>query len=79
MSRSNKGYVFFGRMALLCAFLPEGGCPMDLPFVMDTMFDLLNESDNLDLTSIEENEAAGTFLVTAHDGTIIQVQCSIIE
>lgn len=52
---------------------------MDLPFVMDTMFDLLNESDNLDLTSIEENEAAGTFLVTAHDGTIIQVQCSIIE
>ena len=52
---------------------------MQLPFIMDTMFDLLNGSDNLDLTNLEEDEAAGRFLATAHDGTKISVQCTIIK
>ena len=52
---------------------------MDLPYVMDSLFDLLNESDNLDAVELEENEAEGKFLVTAHDGTKIIIQCSIID
>ena len=52
---------------------------MDLPYVMDTLFDLLNESDNLKAVALEEKETAGKFLVPAHDGTKIMVQCSIVE
>ena len=37
---------------------------MDLPYVMDTLFDLLNESENLDAVELEEKEAEGKFLVT---------------
>ena len=47
---------------------------MDLPYVMDTLFDLLNESDNLNAVELEEKEAEGKFLVTAHDGTKIMIQ-----
>ena len=50
---------------------------MDLPFVMDTMFDLLNESDNLNASDLQEVEAEGRFFVTAGDGTRIVIQCSI--
>ena len=52
---------------------------MDLPYVMDTMFDLLNESENLNAVELEEKETDGKVLVTAHDGTKILVQCSIVE
>ena len=52
---------------------------MDLLYVMDTMFDLLNESDNLNVQQIEEIEAAGLFYLTACDGTRIRIQCSILE
>ena len=52
---------------------------MDLPYVMDTMFDLLNESENLNAVELEEKETEGKFLVTAHDDTKILVQCSIVE
>ena len=52
---------------------------MDLPYVMDALFDLLNESDNLNAVALEEKETEGKFLVTAHDGTKIMVQCSIVE
>ena len=52
---------------------------MDLLYVMDTMFDLFNESDNLNVQQIEEIEAAGLFYLTACDGTRIRIQCSILE
>ena len=52
---------------------------VDLPYVMDTLFDLLNESENLDAVELEEKEAEGKFLVTAHDGTKVMIQCSIVD
>ena len=50
---------------------------MELPFLMDTMFDLLNESDNLDISDLQEIESEGKFFVTAGDGTRIAIQCRI--
>ena len=50
---------------------------MDLPYLMDTMFDLLNESDNLDVSDLQEIESEGKFFVTADGGTRIVIQCSI--
>ena len=52
---------------------------MDLLYVMDTMFDLLNESDNLNVQEITENDAEGSFCITACDGTRIRIQCTILE
>ena len=52
---------------------------MDLPYIMDTMFDLLNESDNLNVKELEENETDGVFLLTAGDGTRIVVTCKIVN
>ena len=52
---------------------------MDHTYVMDTLFDLLNESDNLNVQTLEENEAAGTFFLGAHDGTKIRISCVITE
>ena len=52
---------------------------MELPYLMDTMFDLLNESDNLDVQDLQENEAEGTFLVTTGDGTRLLIKCSILS
>ena len=52
---------------------------MDLFYLMDTMFDLLNESDNLNVQALEEDEAAGLFYLTTDDGTRICIHCSILE
>ncbi len=52
---------------------------MEQSYLMDTMFDLLNESDNLDVQEIEENERAGSFLLTAGDGTRIKIQCTLLN
>lgn len=52
---------------------------MDLPYLMDTMFDLLNESDNLNVTELKESESAGRFELTTQDGTRVIIQCTILE
>jgi hypothetical protein len=70
----------FSGARLCCApFFAGRRMNMDLPYVMDTLFDLLNESDNLNAVELEEKEAEGKFLVTAHDGTKIMIQCSIVD
>lgn len=46
---------------------------------MDTMFDLLNESDNLNVIELKVNEADGVFLLTTDDGTQIVVTCKIVN
>ena len=52
---------------------------MDMSYIMDTMFDLLNESDNLNVQELEEDEPAGLFYLTTGDGTRVRIHCSIQE
>ena len=51
---------------------------MEQSYLMDTMFDLLNESDNLDVQELEENEREGEFLLTVKDGTKVRIRCEIL-
>ena len=51
---------------------------MKQQYILDTLFDLLNESDNLDVQELQEIEAEGKFYVTTGDGTKLLIQCSII-
>ena len=52
---------------------------MELPFIMDSLFDLLNESENLNVTELEECEKDGLFRLTTADGTKLIITCSIAE
>ena len=51
---------------------------MNNQFVMDTLFDLLNESDDLDVQELREIEAEGKFYVTTGDGTKLLIQCTVL-
>lgn len=51
---------------------------MNLPYIMDTMFDLLNESDNLNIQDIIENESEGKFYLVTGDGTKLLIHCQIL-
>lgn len=51
---------------------------MEKQYIMDTLFDLLNESDNLDVQELQEIEAEGEFYVTTGDGTKLLIQCTVL-
>ena len=51
---------------------------MDKAYLMDILFDLLNESDNLDVQELKEEEAKGMFVLTTGDGTQVLIQCKIL-
>lgn len=48
-------------------------------FIMDILFDLLNESDLLDVRELEEEEATGLFVFTTRDGTKVRLQCTVLS
>ncbi len=48
---------------------------MDLNYFKDTLFDLLNESDELDLADIEADDAQNLFIVSTTDGSVFEVTC----
>ena len=48
-------------------------------FIMDILFDLLNESNLLNVQELEEKEAAGVFVFTTQDGTRVQLQCTVLS
>ena len=52
---------------------------MELNYFKDVLFDLLNESDELDVADIRSDEKANTFLVSMEDGTAFLVQLSAAE
>ena len=45
--------------------------------MMDVLFDLLNESELLDVKELDEIEEKGVFFLTTGDGTKITVKCVI--
>ena len=52
---------------------------MELNYFKDVLFDLLNESDELDVSDIQSNDKANTFIVSMKDGTSFSVQVSAAE
>ena len=48
---------------------------MTLDYFKDVLFDLLNESDLLDVSEIECDDGQGIFQITTGDGSRFQVQC----
>lgn len=51
---------------------------MNLFYIMDTLFDLLNESSNLNVRDLATKDAEGIIYVTAEDGTRFMLQCTIL-
>ena len=61
--------MFFGRTLRCAPFLHEGGCDVEKTYFLDTLFDLINESDALD-TELQDIQADHDGLtVTMKDGT----------
>ena len=48
-------------------------------FIMDILFDLLNESDLLDVQELKEDETAGVFEFMTRDGTRVLLQCTVLS
>ena len=52
---------------------------MNLNYFKDVLFDLMNESDALDVDDIQSDDRANTFAVVMKDGTTFLVHVSMIE
>lgn len=48
---------------------------MELNYFKDKLFDLLNESDELDLSDISSDDRRNLFTVTTSDGTKFELSC----
>lgn len=69
LCRSNRSNAFFGRTLRCAPFLQKEGCGTELNYFKDILFDLINESDELDVTDIQSDDSANSFVVTVKDGT----------
>lgn len=52
---------------------------MELNYLKDHLFDLLNESDCLNVTDKEANDALNTFRITVPDGSVFVISCQRVE
>lgn len=55
---------------------------MELNYLKDHLFDLLNESDCLSVTDIEANDTLNTFntfRITVPDGSVFVISCQRVE
>ena len=52
---------------------------MDLNYFKDQIFDLLNESDELDISDIRAEDRKDLFTVTTGDGSVFRVICEAVE
>ena len=52
---------------------------MDVNYFKDILFDLMNESDALDVADIQSDDRANKFLVLTKDGTAFSVHVTKIE
>ena len=48
---------------------------MELNYLTDHLFDLLNESDILNITEIESTEQKDGFRIKVFDGTVFHIYC----
>lgn len=52
---------------------------MKLNYFKDHLFDLLNESDLLDVQDIKSDDETNTFHVVVYDGTKFDIYCDLSE
>lgn len=52
---------------------------MDLNYFKDVLFDLMNESDALDVEDIQSDDKANRFVVTVRCGTTFSVQITLVD
>ena len=52
---------------------------MELNYFKDHLFDLLNESDLLDVQDIQTDDKTNTFQLTVNDGTKFDIYCNLSE
>lgn len=52
---------------------------MELNYFKDKLFDLINESDELDVADIEADDKNNTFLVSMQDGSAVLLECRLIR
>lgn len=60
---------FFWCAASNVHLLDRGGEEKDLNYLKDTLFDLINESDELNVVDIESNDAEDRFVLHFPDGS----------
>lgn len=48
---------------------------MELNYFKDKLFDLLNETDNMDIRDIEANDKENTFQILLRDGNVFELEC----
>ena len=67
-------------MVRVCTILFYKELPaMELNYLKDHLFDLLNESDCLNVTDKEANDALNTFRITVPDGSVFVISCQNAE
>lgn len=52
---------------------------MELNYFKDKLFDLINESDELDIADIETEDRKDLFTVTMGDGSVFKVMCEAVR
>ena len=52
---------------------------MELNYFKDKLFDLLNETDELDIADLDAEDRKNLLKVTMADGRIFEVSCQAIE
>ena len=74
---AKRGCAFFGCMApAVHLFLMEEAAAVDINVFKDILWDLMNESDALDVTDIQSIDKDNRFIVTVSDGSSFDVQVS---
>lgn len=53
----------------------KGGWRNGLDYFKDILFDLINESNDLDISKIDANDKEGSFQITLADGSCFLVRC----
>ena len=48
---------------------------MELNYLKDTLFDLLNDCEGMDISDIEADDAANTITLSVADGSVFEVEC----
>lgn len=48
---------------------------MELSLFKDRLFDLLNESDEMEISDVEVDDESNLFTVSSLDGTVFEIEC----
>lgn len=80
LCRSNRSDVFFGHSLRRVPFLHEKeAAVMDINYFKDVLFDLMNESDALDVEDIQSDDKENQFVVTVRGGATFSVQITPLD